>query len=124
MLVGTPSGLEWGRVVSKLDELVEKYAEELTDLGVPVNKPILRAVAKGLGRTLYRADAALVAAADRREVERVRRNYLIKKLGLRDTKRLDAGLEDVIELYTKRRKYRVVFYYLLARRFRRFSVYR
>jgi hypothetical protein len=46
---------------------------------------------------LYNADAATVAGSQQAELETVKNNFLIKKLGLSDGANLDAGIDAVIE---------------------------
>lgn len=105
--------------MSKLDALLEKYTADLEGVGDKVDAALLRAVAKACGPAIYRKDASLVAASDKKELERVRKNFLIGKLGLKDTPKLDEGIAAVKSTYSKRSKYRVVFYYLLAKQFKK-----
>jgi hypothetical protein len=105
--------------MSKLDELLEKYTADLQAVGDNVDAVLLRAVAKACGPSIYRKDASLVAASDKKELERVRKSFLIGKLGLKDTPKLDEGIAAVKATYSKRSKYRVVFYYLLAKQFKK-----
>ena len=105
--------------MSKLDDLLVKYTADLEALDEKVDANFLRAVAKACGPSIYRRDASLVATSDKKELERVRTNFLIKKLGLKDTPKLDEGLEAVKKRYSKRAKARVVFYYLLAKHFKK-----
>lgn len=107
--------------MSKLDDLLVKYTADLEGAGEKVDAAFLRAVAKSCGPAIYRADASLVALSDKKEVERVRTNFLIGKLGLSDTPKLEEGIAAVKEKYPKRSKYRVVFYYLLAKHFKKRS---
>ena len=105
--------------MSKLDDLLVKYTADLEAIGEKVDAKFLRAVAKACGPAIYRKDASLVAVSDKKEVERVRSNFLIKKLGLKDTPKLDEGINAVEKAYSKRAKSRVVFYYLLAKHFKK-----
>ncbi len=107
--------------MSKLDDLLEKYTADLEGAGVKVDAAFLKAVAKSCGPAIYRKDASLVALSDKKEVARVKDNFLIGKLGLKDTPKLDDGIAAVKATYTKRSKYRVVFYYLLAKHFKKRS---
>ena len=107
--------------MSKLDALLEKYTADLEGLGEKVDPKFLRAVAKSCGPAIYKKDASLVAFSDPEEVARIRKNFLIGKLGLKDTEKLDAGLDTVKGQYTKRSKYRAVVYYLLAKHFKKRS---
>ena len=105
--------------MSKLDDLLVKYTADLEAIGEKVDAKFLHATAKACGPAIYRKDAALVAVSDKKEVERVRTNFLIKKLGLKDTPKLDEGIDAVKKKYSKRAKSRVVFYYLLAKHFKK-----
>lgn len=105
--------------MSKLDDLLVKYKADLEATGDKVDDQLLRATAKACGPAIYRRDASLVALSDSAEVDRVKKNFLIGKLGLKDTPKLDEGIDAVKKTYTKRSKYRVVFYYLLAKQFKK-----
>ena len=52
-------------------------------------------------------------------------NFLIKKLGLKDSPELDTAINTVLEQYGKsnKNKYRAVVYYLLTKHFKKESVY-
>ncbi len=104
---------------SKLDVVLVKCKADLEELGEKVDANFLRAVAKSCGPSIYKKDSALVAFSDKEEVKRVRKNFLIKKLGLKDTEKLDEGLATVKKAYSKRSKQRVVVYYLLAKLFKK-----
>ena len=70
--------------MSKRDDLIALYADDLTKkCGVTPDMDLLTKVVIGLGPTIYNADSATVASSDAAEVERVKTNFLIKKLGLR-----------------------------------------
>ncbi len=107
--------------MSKLDDLLVKYKADLEGVGEKVDDDFLRVVAKACGPSIYRTDSALVAMSDKKEVETVKKNFLIKKLGLADTPKLDEGLAAVKAKYTKRQKQRAVVYYLLAKHFKKKS---
>jgi hypothetical protein len=112
--------------MSRRDELIAAYAADLkTKCGVTPDMALLTKVAIALGPAIYSSDGALVAASDAAELERVRQNFLIKKLGLADGPELKAGIDKVIEQYgrSERNKHRAVVYYLLARHFGKDSVY-
>ena len=109
--------------MSKLDDAVAKCQTHLEDSGVKVDAVLLRAVAKGLGPSIYGADSKWVALSDPKEVDRVKKNFLIKKLGLKDTPKLDEGIATVKANYKKRQKYRAAFYYMLTKQFRKSKVY-
>lgn len=113
--------------MSKREELIAKYASDIEKkCNQKPDMKLLTAVTVGCGPSIYNADACTVSAGDPKELERVKKNFLIKKLGLKDTPKLDEGIQAVIELYGKsnRNKYRAVFYYLLVKHFKKGSVYK
>ncbi len=81
-----------------------------------IDGDLLKNVAKSLGPSIYLKDASLVACSDQAELDRVKNNFLIKKLGMADGPALDQAIKAVCEQYDSRQKYRVVFYYLLAKK--------
>ncbi len=112
--------------MSKRDELIARYAEALrTKCKVEPDMALLTKVTIGLGPSIYNADSETVAASDPAELERVKKNFLMKKLGLADGPALDAAIAEVIETYGKseRNKYRAVVYYLLVKHFGKEGVY-
>ncbi len=112
--------------MSKFDDCMKDYEKQLTKIGVKYDAALLRKVAKGLGPSIYNRDASTVAGSDKSELERVKKNFLIKKLGLKDSPKLDEAIADVIQQIGKstRKKYRAVFYYLLVKRTRKSGVYK
>jgi Protein of unknown function (DUF2853) len=79
----------------------------------------------GCGPAIYSQDSETVAASDKAEVERVKTNFLMKKLGLADTPALMDAINAVIDTYgrSERNKYRAVVYYMLTKHFGKESVY-
>ena len=86
---------------------------------------LLTKVTIGCGPSIYNADAATVAGSQQAELDTVKNNFLIKKLGLTDGADLDAGIDAVMEKYgrSNKNKYRAVIYYLLTVHFNKQSVY-
>jgi hypothetical protein len=112
--------------MSAREELIVKYAADLKDkCGVSPDMDLLTKVTIGCGPSIYNADSATVAGSQQSELDTVKNNFLIKKLGLNDGPELDAAIESVMEKYgrSNRNKYRVVIYYLLAVHFKKESVY-
>ena len=114
--------------MSKFDDQIAIFETAMKEK-VGIKKPdmdLLKAVAKGMGPSLYRADAAKVACSDKTELERIKKNFLIKKLGCKDTPKLDEAIKEVCKQFgsSNRNKYRAVFYYLLVKRFRKSPVYK
>ncbi|MCB9033360.1 MAG: DUF2853 family protein [Chitinophagales bacterium] len=110
--------------MSKFIEAVDASQKQLEKLGVKVDRALLEKIAKGLGPSLYKQDAALVACGQATELERIKKNFLIKKLELADTAKTEEGLTAVCEqMKSERMKKRPAFYYLLVKHFRKSKVY-
>lgn len=112
--------------MGKRDDLIAKYAADLKEkCGINADMDLLTKVTIGCGPSIYNADASIIAASDKEELLRVKNNFLMKKLGLEDSPKLDDAIEKVIEQYGKsnRNKHRAVVYYLLVKHFKKESVY-
>lgn len=112
--------------MSKRQELIEKYAGDLRDkCKVTPDMDLLTKVTIGCGPAIYDADASTIAASQPTELETVKRNFLIKKLGLKDGPELMEAINAVIEIYgrSERNKHRAVVYYLLVKHFGKEAVY-
>jgi len=112
--------------MGKRDDLIQKYAADLRDkCGMEPDMTLLEKVTIGCGPAIYNADAATVSSSDKAELETVKQNFLIKKLGLADGPDLDAGIAKAMDTYGKsnRHKHRAVVYYLLTKHFGREAVY-
>ena len=112
--------------MSKRDELIAKYAADLKNkCKIDPDMALLTKVTVGCGPSIYKADAETVAASDPEELERVRKNFLIGKLGLADSPALAEAVNAVIDTYgrSERNKFRAVIYYMLVKHFRKEGVY-
>jgi hypothetical protein len=112
--------------MSKRAELIAKYADDLkTKCGMTPDMDLLTKVTIGCGPAIYSADSAVVAASQPTELETVKNNFLIKKLGLKDGPELMDAINAVIDTYgrSERNKYRAVVYYMLTKHFRKEAVY-
>jgi len=115
-----------GGTMGRRDELIERYASDLREkCGVEPDMGLLTKVTVGCGPSIYNADACTVATSQPHEIETVKRNFLIGKLGLPAGPELDKAIDKVTDQYgrSERNKYRAVFYYLLTRHFGRESVF-
>ena len=93
--------------MGKRDEWIAKYAEDLKNkCGMDPDMDLLTKVTIGCGPSIYNADAQTVSAGDTAELNTVKDNFLIKKLGR-----------------SERNKYRAVVYYMLVKHFGKESVY-
>lgn len=112
--------------MGKRDELIAKYADDLKNkCKVTPDMALLTKVTIGCGPSIYDNDAQTVAASDKEELERIKANFLIKKLGLKDGSSLMDGINAAVDTYGKseRNKFRAVFYYLLVKHFGKETVY-
>ena len=112
--------------MGKRDELIAKYADDLKNkCGMTPDMDLLTKVTIGCGPSIYNADASTVAGSQPSELETVKNNFLIKKLGLSDSADLDGAIDSVLETYGKseRNKYRAVVYYMLTKHFGKEAVY-
>jgi Protein of unknown function (DUF2853) len=111
--------------MSKFQECVDLYTKQNADLGLGLDNAFLTKVAKGLGPSIYNNDASKVSGSDQSELDRVKTNFLIKKLGLKDSPDLDKGIADVMTQMgsSNKSKYRAVVYALLAKKFGKTAIY-
>ncbi len=112
--------------MGKRDDLIAQYADDLKNkCGMTPDMDLLTKVTIGCGPSIYNADASTVAGTQESELETVKNNFLIKKLGLSASDDLDGAIAKAIETYGKseRNKYRAVVYYMLTKHFGKESVY-
>jgi hypothetical protein len=112
--------------MGRRDELIAKYAADLKNkCGMDPDMELLTKVTIGCGPSIYSADSETIAATQPEELETVKKNFLIRKLGLKDGPELMAAINSAIETYgrSERNKYRPVVYYMLVKHFRKESVY-
>jgi len=109
------------------DDLIARYADDLKNkCGMTPDMDLLKKVTIGCGPSIYDADASTVAGSQESELETVKNNFLVKKLGLSDGPQLMSAINSAIETYgrSERNKYRAVIYYMLTKHFGKESVYR
>jgi len=111
---------------SKREELIAKYAADITEkFGEAPDMDLLTKVTIGLGPAIYNLDASKVSGGDEKELETVKNNYLVKKLGLSDSPELMDAVKSVVDKYgsSVKSKYRAVVYYMLCKHFDKASIY-
>lgn len=112
--------------MSKRDELITKYAADIGDrFNITPDMDFLTRVTIGLGPAIYNSDSSKVSGSDEKELETVKNNFLIKKLGMTDGPELMQAITNVMDRYgsSVNNKYRAVVYYMLAKHFSKESVY-
>ncbi len=103
--------------MSKFEDALTGCKQKMGELGIAFDADLLQKVTKGLGPSIYLADASLVSCSDQMEKDRVKNNFLIKKMGLADGANLDAAVTEVCDQVSSlRQKPRAVFYYLLVKK--------
>ncbi|PIE48074.1 MAG: hypothetical protein CSA40_01685 [Flavobacteriales bacterium] len=103
--------------MSKFDEKIALYTESFNQLGISFDADLFHKVTKGLGPSIYKTDAEKVSCSQASEMETVKKNFLMKKLGFEDSPKLDDALKAACEKMgqSNRNKYRAMFYYLLVK---------
>ena len=89
------------------------------------NDAAIKGIVKHLGIALQSRDASFVACADKAERDRVRDGFLKKKLALNNSDaEFDKAVLEVCEkMKADRDKSRVAFYYLLAEKYGKLSMF-
>jgi hypothetical protein len=97
---------------------VKKYASD-------ADEKAIAGIVRYCGIALQKKDSSLVSFTDKEEVERVRTNFLKKKLGLTnpDTELDQAIMAVAAKMKGDRTKNRVTVYYLLAEHFGKLSTF-
>jgi len=113
--------------MSKLDDKVTDmtaYMKEKLTMKT-IDGKLLRAVCKGMGPSLYKADASKVACGQASELETIQKNFCAKKLGVTDGDKAMKAIKEVCADMgsSNRNKQRAVFYYLLTKKLRKSSVF-
>ncbi|SNY99748.1 DUF2853 family protein [Flagellimonas pacifica] len=112
--------------MSRRDELIEKYAADIKDkFNEAPDMELLTKVTVGLGPSIYNLDSSKVSGSSEKELETVKNNFLMGKLGLADGPELLDAINKVIDTYGRsdKNKYRAVIYYMLAKHFKKESIY-
>ncbi len=112
--------------MNKRDELIALYVSELkSKCGVTADVDLLTKVTIGCGPSIQNKDSSAAARGRESELETVKNNYLIGKLGMKDGANLDAGIKEVCEQMgaSNKNKYRAMFYYLLCVKFDKQNAY-
>ena len=112
--------------MNQRDKLIIKYEKDLKEkFNIEPEMDLLRKVTIACGPAIYNRDSATISSSEESELERVKENFLRKKLQLSDDLDFDTPLNSILETYgrTNRTKYRVVVYYLLVKHFSKEDAY-
>ena len=105
--------------------VVHDWSRDVKKYIPSANEAAITGIVKHLGIALQSRDGSFVACEDKTERDRVRESFLKKKLGLMES---DAELEkSIVEVCQKmhgdRDKSRVAFYYILAEKYGKLSLF-
>ncbi len=114
--------------MSEFEKAVAAAVAQLkTDAGEStVDETLVEAVAKGLGPSIYNADASTVSCSDSEELDRVRESFVKGKLNVSASDSdIDAAITSVCHTLgmSNRNKLRIAFYYLLTKHFSKENIY-
>lgn len=112
--------------MGKRDDLIARYAEDLkSKCGINPDLALLTKVTIGCGPAIYDKDASTIAGSDPGELDTVKKNFLVKKLGLSEGPALDEAIAAALDTYgrSERSKYRAVVYYMLTKHFGKEAVF-
>jgi hypothetical protein len=110
---------------TKEEAMAEDWVGDVKKYASNADEKAIAGIVRYCGIALQKSDSSLVSFTDKKEVERVRVNFLRKKLGLPNP---DAELDQAItavadKMKGDRTKNRVTVYYLLAEHFGKLSVF-
>ena len=99
-------------------EMTAKYVAQLEELSITPDTTLLEWVVDRVGPANYNADGQLVACSDKEELERVYTGFVGDELAETDKEKGMSVIAEVCEdMKDINRKYRAVFYYLLAKKY-------
>jgi hypothetical protein len=89
----------------------------------PINEAAAAGMMKSYALVMSKPDTRYVACSDKIELERVRENFLKKKLGL-SSGDMDASIKAICEaMKADKTKSRLTFYYLLAEHYGKLDMF-
>ncbi len=105
-------------VTEKLAKLKEQAAKQLTDSGVSnIDNELLDTLVGRLRLIVDNKDALLVSGSDPSELETVRKNFVVKKLGINDKDKAMSAINEVAnEMKGIKMKNRAAFYYMVQKK--------
>lgn len=112
--------------MGKQEALIARYADELrAHCGMEPDMELLGKVTRGCGPLVYDPARSVIDTNDPAERQAVRRNFLVRKLGLAESAGLDDAIDAAVETYGApgTRRHRPVLYYLLVRQLGREAAY-
>jgi outer membrane protein OmpA-like peptidoglycan-associated protein len=107
------------------ESMAQDWLADVRKYVADADEKVVKAIVRYCGIALQKVDSSLVSFSDSKETDRVRENYLKKKLGLTNSDAdLDAAIASVGErMKADRTKNRVTVYYLLAEHFGQLGIF-
>lgn len=104
---------------------IQKHKDDVKKYAANVNTAALDKMAKNYALVLSNKDSQFVSCSDQAEKDTVRENFLKKKLGLTESEEvLNAAIEEVcVTMKEDRFKSRLAFYYLLAEKYNKLTMF-
>ncbi|MFK5974877.1 MAG: DUF2853 family protein [Sulfurovum sp.] len=111
--------------MSKRDEKITHYLEVIKKLELDLTDELITKVTVGLGPSIYKKNAELVSCSSKEELDKIKTNFLIKKLGLPNDEKLDTAIKNACKAMgsSNRQKYRPIFYALLVKELKKEDIY-
>ncbi len=105
-------------VNEKLAKLKVQAAKQLNDSGVSnIDNDLLDTLVGRLRLIVDNKDALLVSGSDPSELETVRKNFVVKKLGINDKDKAMSAINEVAnEMKGIKMKNRAAFYYMVQKK--------
>ena len=102
----------------KLAKLKANAVDQLTKCGVSsIDNDLLDTLVGRLRLIVDNKDAVLVSGTDPSELETVRKNFVVKKLGIEDKDKALSAINDVAsQMSSIKQKNRAAFYYLVQQK--------
>ncbi|MBN2722208.1 MAG: DUF2853 family protein [Campylobacterales bacterium] len=112
--------------MSQKEEKIALYIANAAELGLGLSDELISKVTGGLGPSIYNADSETVACTQGSELETIKTNFLINKLGIyASDEAMYAAIKAACEKMgnSNRNKYRALVYALLVKEFNKEYVY-
>jgi hypothetical protein len=101
------------------------WAADVKKYVTGADEDAIAGVIRHCGIALRSADASMVSFGDKAETDRVKKNFVMKKLGVTDEEEADSAIKSVgAQLKGTHRKYRVTVYYMLADHFGKLDLFK
>jgi putative sterol carrier protein len=104
-----------------------EYVEDVKKYAASCDEDAVAGIVKHCGIALRSKDSSMVSCTQKPELDRVRDNFLKKKLELTDgDDALEAAIDEVCEKLgrSNKNKSRVTFYYLLAEKYGKLDLFK